>query len=381
VLKKEEIELLTRIGPGTPCGDLMRRYWHPIAVAAELTPERPKKRVKVLGEELVLFLTPRGEYGLVAEHCSHRGTSLYYGFLEDDGIRCAYHGWKYDACGRCLEQPFEPPGSTYKDRIRHPAYPVQRLSGLLFAYLGPEPAPLLPRWDLAVREDGVRSLTVHPVLNCNWLQAQENSVDPTHTHFLHAHTFATKGQPGGEYHYRPIEGLEFHVCEWGIFKRRIFGGENAEVEQGHLAIFPNILRHPAALHWRVPIDDTHTQIYQMFWKPTPDGSQVDQSADPPVEYPIVLNDAGEFHMDSFNSQDAMAWETQGPIFDRTQEHLGTTDQGIIMWRNLLKEQIEIVQRGGEPIALVRDPARNHIIEFDTTSATSREDYAEAVRRG
>src|SRR5262245_23648323 len=137
MLSKEENERLTRVGPGTPGGSLLRRYWHPIAGTAELTAERSKKRVKLLGEELVLYRAADGSFGLVAEHCSHRGTSLHYGFLEDGCIRCPYHGWKYDAAGRCVEQPFEPPGSTYKDRIQHPAYPVEELGGLLFAYLGP----------------------------------------------------------------------------------------------------------------------------------------------------------------------------------------------------------------------------------------------------
>lgn len=153
MLTKEENAELTQVGPGTPGGDLLRRYWHPIAVAAELTDERPKKRVKVLGEELVLFRDQQGAYGLVAERCSHRGASLYYGFLEDGGLRCPNDGWLYDREGRCIEQPFEPAQSILKHTIRHPSYPVEELGGLLFAYLGPpEKRPLLPRWDILVLE-------------------------------------------------------------------------------------------------------------------------------------------------------------------------------------------------------------------------------------
>ena len=134
MLSKEDNELLTRVGAGTPCGELLRRYWHPIAGARELTEEQPKKRIKILGEELVLFRDEKGGYGLIGEHCSHRGTSLYYGFLENGGLRCAYHGWLYDKSGRCLEQPFEP-NPKFREQITQAAYPVEKLGGLLFTYM------------------------------------------------------------------------------------------------------------------------------------------------------------------------------------------------------------------------------------------------------
>src|SRR5687768_17067664 len=154
MLAKEENEKLTRVGPATPAGELLRRYWHPVAVAAELTEEKPIKAVKILGEKLVVFRDRSGRYGLLAEQCAHRMASLAYGRTEADGIRCPYHGWKYDVDGRCLEQPAEPAESTFKDRVRQKAYKIEKLSGLLYAYMGPEPAPLLPRWDVLVREDG-----------------------------------------------------------------------------------------------------------------------------------------------------------------------------------------------------------------------------------
>ena len=137
MLSQEENDLFTRVGPETPAGQLLRRYWHVVAAATELSDEKPKKRVRILGEDLVLFRNQSGTYGLVGEHCSHRGASLYYGFVEEDGIRCAYHGWKYDPCGKCIEQPFENPEAGFKDKIQHPAYPVAKLGGLLFAYMGP----------------------------------------------------------------------------------------------------------------------------------------------------------------------------------------------------------------------------------------------------
>jgi 5,5'-dehydrodivanillate O-demethylase len=372
MLTKEENERLTRVGPGTPCGNLLRRYWQPLCAASELTAEQPKKRVKLLGEELVVFRLPDGSYGCVAEHCAHRGASLFYGFVEEDGIRCPYHGWKYDGCGKCLEQPFEPVGSTYKDRIRQGAYPVQKLAGLVFVYMGPEPAPLLPRWDVLVREDGVRRLEMRPPLTCNWLQAEENTADTTHTYYLHGHMMRMHGKPDGAYYYRPIVKYDWSLCDWGIEKRCYYGGEFPEEEVRPPLLFPNMLRIPTGteetLHWRVPIDDTTTNIFMVAFKPSPDGSKVDQPEDLPMQYlPAGIGPDGEYDLTTFYTQDRMAWETQGPLFDRSQEHLGATDRGIAMFRKLLAEQISVVERGGEPMALVRDPKKNVIIEFESQS--------------
>ncbi len=381
MLSQEENDMLTRVGPGTPGGELLRRYWQPVAYAADLTDEKPTLRVRIMGEDLVAYCDPSGNCGLLDEHCAHRGCSLAYGFVEEGGLRCAYHGWKYDREGRCLEQPFEPSGSTYRDRIRQKAYPVQKLSGILFAYMGPQPAPLLPRWDVLVRRDGDRKLQRHPLLDCNWLQAQENSVDTVHTYFLHGHMMKSKGLRGGEYYLRPIKKYDFELCEWGIIKRRTYGGDKPETEIGHPAIFPNMLRSPEgpwhAFHWRVPIDDTHTRIFWAGFRPTEDGSSSEQPEDPPIEELRPLKTPeGEYTMDSFPSQDKMAWETAGPIYDRTREHLGASDRGITMWRRLLRRQIEIVRKGGEPMALVRDPEKNRIIEFQVSKGQAQREYVE-----
>ncbi len=380
MLSKEMNDLLTQVGPGTPGGELLRRYWQPICVASELTAEKPKKRVTVMGEDLVIFRLDAQRYGCMAESCAHRGCSLYYGFIEPEGIRCAYHGWKYDANGRCLEQPFEPKESKYKDEVRQKSYPVQELGGLCFIYMGPQPAPLLPCWDVLVRKDGVHKLQVHPVLECNYLQAQENSVDTVHTYYLHGHTMRMKNLPGGEYYYRPIEKYEFELCEWGIVKKRTYQGQQPEL--GHPAIFPNMLRVPEgpwhAMHWRVPINDTRTMIFWAGFKPSPDGSIPAQPEQPTVNYIKSLTTAdGEYAMDSFPSQDKMAWETQGRRYDRGKENLGASDRGIVMWRKLLREQIEIVRQGGEPMALVRDPEKNKIIEFKTSQGQAGKEFVEA----
>lgn len=385
MLNQEENELLTRVGPGTPAGQLLRRYWHVVAAASELSDAKPKKRIRVLGEELVLFRDPAGRYGLVGEHCSHRGASLYYGFVEDGGIRCAYHGWKYDASGKCLEQPFESSEARFKEKVSHPAYPVEKLAGLLFAYLGPpEKKPVLPKWDILIRQDGVRKLEAYQVLRCNWFQAMENSVDPVHTYYLHAHTLRVSGNNEAAYYYRPVEKLDFELVvhpTWaGIQKRRFFAGENGPVEAPHPLIFPNMLLVPARngynLHLRTPIDDTNTQIFRVTFRPTKDGRDVEQLEDPPLEFVCTKDETGEFHMQSFPSQDQMAWETQGPIADRTKEHLGESDRGVILFRKLLREQIGAVQNGADPVGTNLDPEKDDIIRLIPEGYTAFSSSAE-----
>jgi len=376
-----ENELLTRVGPGTPAGELLRRYWHPVCPTGELTEEKPTKRVSLLGEQLVAFRMPPADgqkqprFGLVAERCSHRMASLYYGRVDKEGIRCPYHGWKYAPDGECLEQPPEPP--QYRQKIRHRAYPVQRLAGLLFAYLGPEPVPLLPRWDTLAREDGKRWVTIESVIDCNWLQPMENSVDPSHLYWLHGFAFKSGHL---ELHMRQYqEKHEFIPFEYGIMKRRITPGKNPSdppMVDEHPLIFPTALRHvsnevrgnraPEFRHniqIRVPLDDTHTQVYRVNFIPSNiDRSPIDE--DPPYEYRPLKSPEGEYYMDVVSAQDSMAWETQGPITDRTQEHLGAGDRGIVMFRRLLKEQIEIVKNGGDPMGVIRDPEKNKLIFFD-----------------
>jgi len=370
MLTPEENERITRVGPGTPGGDLFRRYWHPVAAASELTAERPLKRIKILGEELVLYRNEAGGYGLLGEHCSHRGTSLAYGFVEGENLRCPYHGWLYNAGGRCVEQPFEPAQSMMRYTLRHPAYPVEKLGGLLFAYMGPpEKKPLLPRWDILVWEHGTRKLQIRQTLSCNWLQAEENTADFVHTFFLHGWLSRERGltdQIG--FFTRPFARYGFQPCPWGILKSWEYEGERAGLGWGNLVLFPNMLRQTdvmSTMHWRVPIDDSHTTIFQVGFRPSPDGSTVPQDEDPPIEHEgSWLNEAGEYHLETFASQDGMAWETQGAIFDRSKEHLGYSDRGIAMLRQMLLDQIDIVAQGGDPMALVWDHEQNQLINLE-----------------
>ena len=371
MLTRDENELLTRIGRGTPCGELLRRYWHPVAATGELTGEKPIKAVKVLGEELVVYRDKQEKYGLVGEHCPHRLASLAHGRVDHEGIRCPYHGWKFDSTGKCLEQPAEPAGSTFKDRIKHVAYPVETLGGLIFAYFGPEPKPLLPRWDVLSWENGKRWIVKESIIDCNWLQPMENSVDPAHLFWLHGDTahLAPRVKKYAEQH-------EFIPFEFGIKKRRtslpVAVGENPMVDE-HPLLFPTTLRHVAPygedeghrhnLQIRVPVDDTHTQVFRVNFVPS-DVEKSPPEAQVPFRYSQLKKGVRDYDLGMVSAQDSMAWETQGTITDRTQERLGAGDEGIISLRKLLKEQIEVVQKGLDPIGIVRDPERNRIIELN-----------------
>ncbi|MGH7844957.1 MAG: Rieske 2Fe-2S domain-containing protein [Candidatus Binatia bacterium] len=375
MLNKKENERLTRVGRGTPAGEFLRRYWHPIAVAAELK-EKPITRIRILGEDLVLYRGENGACGLVEEQCCHRGASLAYGKIEGDNIRCPYHGWLYDPTGKCVEQPAEPANSTYKDRVRQPAYPVQKMAGLLYAYLGPKPAPLLPRYDVLVRADGRRRIVVLPQLDCNWLQPMENSVDPTHNHYLHSQR---TGKPVHGDREAQIAKYEFEVFEHGIMKKRLAGNGTGKlgVVNQHPLVFPNMLRQHHGkehyLQYRVPVDDTHTLFFEVYFIESGNGSAIDQAEDPPVEYASYHKSVdGVYRMDKVWMQDYMAWETAGPVYDRTREHLATGDKGVLVFRKLLKSEIDKVKRGRDPIGLVRNMKANQLIHFPTITDTRRE---------
>jgi 5,5'-dehydrodivanillate O-demethylase len=225
----------------------VRRYWHPIAVAHELTPEQPTKFVRVLGEDLVLFLDKSGRVGLIADHCSHRSASMVYGRVEVRGIACAYHGWLYDCEGNILETPPERNDAVIKS-VKHTAYPVQRFLGLVWAYMGPDPAPLLPAFDTLRRRDGRREIHVHPRLDCNWLQAMENSVDPAHLQVLHQEFSA--GRHGGP-PASTTRAFTDDVESYEFLQTAVRNHEEAPVQERHAR------RAPAHLPQRPPPGRKH----------------------------------------------------------------------------------------------------------------------------
>ena len=380
MLTQEQNDRLTRVGPGTPCGELMRRYWHPVWITAKL-PEHGAQLVRLLGEDLVLFRDRSGRLGLVGEKCAHRLGSMVYGIPEDDGLRCAYHGWLYDATGRCLEQPYEQfadPESTFKDKVTIKAYPVEELGGLIFAYLGPEPTPLLPRWDLLV-EDGIYREIGYSMLPCNWLQVAENAPDPAHTSSLHGR-FAryVLEKLGRSDLQRTGAGRVERLAKYerGDFPFHRFGSWqflDGQWVGGGGGIFPLMSKNPDnTFQIKVPVDDTHT-FYLYYFTHTPEEIKDELGLDwPPQEDPrdipvfdVPVPDSRNVDwgiMDSNSSQDLGIIASEGPIMDRTQEHLGRGDQGLLLNRQVLEEQISIVEDGGDPINVFRDPAANQHIE-------------------
>jgi 5,5'-dehydrodivanillate O-demethylase len=381
MLTKQENERLTRVGPGTPMGELMRRYWHPVAATAELD-GAPTKPVRILCEDLVLFRNTIGGYGLIGARCAHRRAMMSFGVPEEDGLRCMYHGWKYGADGRCTEQPFEEtvnPGSRFKDKIKIAGYPVQELGGLLWAYLGPDPAPVLPRWEPLVWDNCVRDVAIAD-LPCNWLQCQENSVDPVHVEWLHTyfgrrmqqrkHGDPDAGSSIGAQRMRPMRHLKigFDLFDHGIIKRRVLEGFTEEDEDwavGHPMLFPNVLlvgnEMQATMQWRVPADDTHTFHVSYYVFRAAPGAEAPRQDSIPFRNVPIQDERGAYLVDLTFNQDYMAWINQGETFERDQERLGESDAGIILFRRLLNQQMEFMLDGGEPMNVFRYPASNESI--------------------
>jgi 5,5'-dehydrodivanillate O-demethylase len=379
-MRKERNERLTKVGPGTPMGNLLRRYWQPIGTVAELDSE-PVQKVRLLGEDLTLYRSAAGEYGLVGDRCPHRCLSMEFGLPDEKGLRCAYHGWLFDAKGRCLEQPFEDrtnPNSRFKEKTSIKAYPVQALGGLIFAYLGPEPAPLVPRWDLLVRDDLDKIIEIH-TLPCNWLQCMDNAVDPVHFEYLHAelgnHTLKKQGLPPALVRTAHIK-IEFELFKYGIVKRRLLEGEPLDCDDwatGHPLLFPNILSvgptPRPTLQFRVAIDDVNTLHVAYRTRLRKPGEQPRQTS---VERTELFNKEGRIIPDRIPHQDMLAWVGQGPISDRTMEHLATSDKGVIMYHKLLDEQMDLVKQGEDPIAVIRDSAENEpMIDIRRENTTKR----------
>jgi 5,5'-dehydrodivanillate O-demethylase len=259
MLSESDNQLLTRIGPGTPMGEVLRRYWHPVG-CSQLLDGKPQ-RVKVLGEELVLYRGAGGQPALLELRCAHRGVALDYGRVEEDCIRCPYHGWLYDRSGRCLEQPAEPEDSSFKDKIRLKAYETQEFAGLIFGYFGPEPAPLLPHYDVLRMENGVKSIQVQPV-HANWLNHVENTVDISHLAWLHGYTFPAYGARKVTYHWQRkpygidnvmlIEGIDdTHISCFGFPTVNRFALPPVD-PNGELVL---------SMIYRVPVDDESTLLY------------------------------------------------------------------------------------------------------------------------
>ena len=381
MLSKEENDRLTKVSPGTPVGDLLRRYWYPIAAVSELT-RHPTKFVTILGEELVLFRDTRGRLGLIEAYCAHRRANLAYGIVEDDGLRCPYHGWKYNRSGRCLEQPFEEtihPGKTFKDKIQLVNYSVEEVGGLIFAYLGPKPAPLVPRWDLLVEENCWREIG-YAVTACNWMQTVENILDPVHVEWLHGVFRSYAAEKTGRTERRPKrirhQKIAFDLAEYGIIKRRLLEGETEDADDwkiGHWLVFPSTQKGPDMLRFRVPVNDVRTAQWYYSIHPLNSGETQTFDEIPLYDMPSpVLDDRGQpqfQYLDrEVDPQDNAIFASQGVVYDRTKERLGESDQGIVLYRHLLDNQMQAIAAGKDPMNVFRDPTKNVRLDLPTESS-------------
>ncbi|HZO96717.1 MAG TPA: aromatic ring-hydroxylating dioxygenase subunit alpha [Gaiellaceae bacterium] len=383
MLGAEVNELLTRTGPGTPCGDLFRRYWLPALLAEELPEDGcPPVRVKILSERLVAFRDSEGRCGLVDEFCAHRGASLWFGRVEEGGIRCAYHGWKYDVAGRCVEVPSEPENSSFCSKVRLTAYPLVQVGDVLWTHLGdPASRPDLPEFEwLHVPPE--QTYTSKRWQESNWLQALEGGIDSSHVSWLHSGGLRNDplfaGAKGNEYNLNDLRPF-FEVVEsaGGLL---IGARRNAEEGRYYWRITPWVLPsftmvpprgdHPVHGHFWVPIDDENCWVYTFDYHPTRalteaevqamrDGHGV-HSRNIPGTYRPQENRDNDYLIDreaqrrgetfsgvrGIAQQDASLQESMGPIVDRTKERLVSSDTGIIKARQKLRRAIEALRDEG-----------------------------------
>jgi phthalate 4,5-dioxygenase oxygenase subunit len=388
MLTQEQNETLTRTSAGTPMGDLMRRYWIPVLLDWELSePDGPPVMVTLLGEELVAFRQTDGRVGLVAAHCAHRRAHLFYGRNEEDGIRCVYHGWKFDISGQCVDMPNEPEVSRFRDRVRIPAYSTYEAGGVIWAYMGPkekQPAPPLYEWTQVPQS--FRTCT-KVVQECNWLQAFEGGIDSSHINFLHggkppAAALDTSTVMGRARSVSLATDVQVVPTDYGYAYAgiRTMADEGDYVRAYHwiapwTQLRPNQLnasKPRISGHMWVPIDDYNTMVWNFSYtfgkeelterERTQEGTgnafgpEVD-----PVTFRSFQTAANHYQIDrqeqktrtysgikGTNTQDRAVQEGMGRIADRTLERLGTADRAIITSRRQLLQAVRSVQEGNDP---------------------------------
>lgn len=390
MLSKEENELITRGAAGTPMGELMRRYWAPALISEEIpAPDCPPVQVRLLGEELVAFRDSNGRIGLLEEHCLHRGTSLFYGRSEDCGLRCIYHGWKYDVEGNVLDTPAEPADSRFKEKLHHRSYPTKEVNGIIWAYLGPpEKMPLFPNYEWAsVPLD--HSYVTKCLQDCNYLQGLEGECDSSHLNFLHR-TLRVGGFSQDAIPEYQTEDTDFGVRLIALRER----GEGKTYVRVSSFLMPFGCAVPVGptredgtidgfeIHFYVPAgDDQHSWRLDFGFRRS--------SAVPPNQVHRRQVIGPGFHripnaenhylqdrekqrsvnftgMDDFLTHDSCATESMGTLYDRSREHLGVSDKGVIAVRRFMLEAVKQLQQGQEPPCLVTDPELNDLYYTEST---------------
>ena len=397
MISKEENELLTKTDRGTPAGELIRRYWQPVALAAELPPGGAPLAVQILGEDLVLFRDDQERIGLLGIHCAHRGTNLSYGRIEDGGLRCLYHGWLYDIQGKCLEQPGEPGGGEHRDQIRQRAYPCIEKGGAIFTYMGPGEPPLFPNYDfINASPDHLYTSKIHH--DCNYQQANEGNIDPVHLSYLHRF-LENRNEPyrgvrgAAESHYNLVARnstpiIDVELTNFGV---RIYTARELEADNFYLRvsyfILPNLSAFPGqtggdgySVNWHVPIDDTHHWKYSFVYSagaPLKKDVVGRERSELDSTYRLARNESNRFLQDreamktktyagmgtGFQAHDAFATASQGAIQDRTEERLVSSDKAIVAARKLMEKAMRDVQEGKDPPHVIRSAAENRFSHF------------------
>jgi phthalate 4,5-dioxygenase len=412
-MRADQNELVTRIGPGTACGDLLRRYWQPVALVDEFNPaldprraQRPVKAVRLFGQDFVLFKDEAGRWGMLDRDCPHRGADLSFGRFEGDGLRCPFHGWKFAVDGRCLDTPAEPAASKFSERIRQRAYPIEEHSGALFAWLGPEGVAPPPFAQLDCFEaPASHTFAFKGLWNANWLQCFEVGIDPAHPSYLHRflqdEALEEVGLNAAGKQFRSASAGAVEGERWPMTKiMREFGQPEISFESvahgfrltalrpmnerlTHVrvthALFPATFVIPLSetmtiTQMHVPVDDHHTYWYSFF---TSFDAPLDRDAMRAqrlqfISLPDYVPKSGRHNgwgykadeqmtqtflgmgEDDINIHDQWAVESMGSIQDRSREHLGTSDKVIMANRRLLIKAIAAL-RAGESLPGLADP--------------------------
>lgn len=385
---------IPHVGPGTPAGEWFRRYWLAVATSEDLR-DLPVG-LRVLGEELVLFRDRKGRPGLLGLHCAHRGSSLEYGDIEEEGIRCAYHGWLYDVTGSCLEQPAEPKGRSFARKVKQPSYPVRELGGLIFAHLGPNPnhPPPLPNYSPLIDRGGQRQIEPTRTFDYNWFNFYENAVDPAHICILHRHSGYGEQTWGDKFFsYDDMPSFDPIETDYGIKVVMRKSGPTADTEiiDEMSVAFPSIVQvgDTEFVHAKVepevvlregshcdhtmfitPNDDEHFMLFTVNYYTGRDPdffAKLDSMRKREIPKQEVKDYDRRHYMPyrgNIRQEDIMTQSTQGLLGER-EEHLGQSDRGVIMLRRLVQEAIETVLRDGRPKGILPKERENEIIRLDS----------------
>jgi phthalate 4,5-dioxygenase oxygenase subunit len=402
MISQEENNQLTQTSAKTPAGELLRRYWQPVGLSEELPQGGPPRTVKIMGEELVLFRDDQGRPGLLGLHCSHRGTDLSYGRIEDGGLRCLYHGWLYDVRGCVLEQPGEPGGGANRSEIRHRAYPCQEAGGIVFTFMGAGEPPLLPNYEF-LNVSAQQRCVAKVRYRCNYLQGNEGNIDPVHLSFLHQYLPDAKPPlqrvvPGSEATDNTLlkkdiaPTIEVELTDFGL---RIYSTRESEPGKRYLRVTNFVMPNASAfggstvgegysVHWHVPIDDTsHWKYLFMFSRERALGPELvaKNRADMTPGYELARSADNRYQQDresmatksftgmgfNFQAHDAFATESQGRIQNRTDEHLVTSDKAIVAARKLLLKGMADAGEGRDPQHVVRASDANRFLHLQVFS--------------